>query len=200
MIRRFLCCFTTKLETDSIRKSVVSLTNKHDKNIEDICVSITDDAKYPNMNEESLLKNNSRIEWKDTIPFVPPIEDGLVIKVYDGDTITIASKLPYQTSPMYRFSVRLSSIDCPEMKSKDENEKICAEIAKQEVTKLVMNKVVTLKNLQTEKYGRILADVYIDDLHVNKHLLDRRLAINYDGGTKKSPKNWMEYYEDGIFS
>ena len=200
MIRRFLCCFTTKLETDSIRKSVVSLTNKHDKNIEDICVSITDDAKYPNMNEERLLKNNSRIEWKDTIPFVPPIEDGLVIKVYDGDTITIASKLPYQTSPMYRFSVRLSSIDCPEMKSKDENEKICAEIAKQEVTKLVMNKVVTLKNLQTEKYGRILADVYIDDLHVNKHLLDRRLAINYDGGTKKSPKNWMEYYEDGIFS
>ena len=185
MLRKLLCCFTIQSDSDSVRKSVVSL-----KTIEEICVSVTDDTKYPR-------ESGVQIKWNDTIPFVPPIEHGFVIKVYDGDTITIASKLPYETSPMFRFSVRLHGIDCPEMKSKDENERICAELAKQEVTKLVMNKVVTLKNVQTEKYGRILADVYIESLNVNNYMIEKRLAIEYDGGTKKSPKNWMNYYETG---
>lgn len=34
------------------------------------------------------------VKWSDTVPFVPPITSGRVIKVYDGDTITIAAKLP----------------------------------------------------------------------------------------------------------
>ena len=37
--------------------------------------------------------------YKDTIPFIPPITSGKVIKVYDGDTITIASKLAFEGSP-----------------------------------------------------------------------------------------------------
>ena len=36
------------------------------------------------------------IDYKDTIPFIPPITTGKVIKVYDGDTLTLASKLPYE--------------------------------------------------------------------------------------------------------
>jgi endonuclease YncB( thermonuclease family) len=64
--------------------------------------------------------------WEDTIPFKPPITGGRVIKVYDGDTITVASKLPYRKSPLYRWSVRIRGIDCPEMKSHDKNEKLVA--------------------------------------------------------------------------
>ena len=62
---------------------------------------------------------------------------------------------------------------------------------------LILNKIVTLKNVQTEKYGRILADVYIDNLHLNTYLLEKRLAVAYDGGTKISPENWMHYYYTG---
>jgi dUTP pyrophosphatase len=102
--------------------------------------------------DEISTNDNSTIVWKDTIEFVAPIEKGFVIKVYDGDTITIASKLPYETSPLYRFSVRLNGIDCPEMKGKDENEKECAQIAKKEMNDLIMNKMVTLKNIQTQGY------------------------------------------------
>lgn len=196
MLRKFLCCFTIVSDKNSGRKSVVSLTNNYDLTNEDICVSVTDDTKYSI--QEQTMKSDIQIKWNETIPFVPPIKDGFVMKVYDGDTITIASKLPYQSSPIFRFSVRLNGIDCPEMKSKDENERLCAEIAKQEVIKLVMNKVVTLKNLQTEKYGRVLADVYINELHLNKHMIDKRLAVAYDGGTKKRLKNWLKYYETGI--
>lgn len=48
------------------------------------------------------------IRWNDAEPFVPPIDSGLVVKVYDGDTLTIVAKMPYEDSKLYRFSVRLS--------------------------------------------------------------------------------------------
>ena len=64
------------------------------------------------------------IEYSNTVPFMPPIQYGKVIKVYDGDTITIASVLLNTVSPVYRFSIRLNGIDTPEIKSKtmDEHE------------------------------------------------------------------------------
>jgi len=137
------------------------------------------------------------ISYTDTIPFIAPISSGKVVKVYDGDTITIASKLPYSESEMYRFSVRLNGIDCPEIRGKTEDEKECAQLAKEELTKLLMDNIVELKNLQTEKYGRILADVYINGLHINNHMIERRLAVKYDGGTKKVPTSWLEYHKNG---
>jgi endonuclease YncB( thermonuclease family) len=51
-------------------------------------------------NKRKIPKN---IDWNDTVPFVPPITKGRVIKVYDGDTITIAARLPHPKSPLYRF-------------------------------------------------------------------------------------------------
>ena len=39
--------------------------------------------------------------------FIPPITSGRVIKCYDGDTITVASYLPYNKSNLYKFSVRI---------------------------------------------------------------------------------------------
>ena len=133
------------------------------------------------------------IEWKDTIEFTFPIEGGRVIKVYDGDTITIAAKLPFDNSPLYRLSVRLNGIDTPEIKGKTEDEKTAAKLVKDELSKLILNKRVSLKNIQTEKYGRILADVYIGELHINQWLVTEKYAVKYDGGTKKSPESWLKY-------
>ena len=70
------------------------------------------------------------ITWQDTVEFTFPIEGGRVIKVYDGDTITIASKLPFDNSPLYRLSVRLNGIDTPEIKGKTDDEKIAAKQVK----------------------------------------------------------------------
>jgi endonuclease YncB( thermonuclease family) len=117
---------------------------------------------------------------------VPNIQSGHVIKVYDGDTITIASKLPYADSPLYRFQVRLRGIDCPEIHGKTEDEKSMALCARTEMETLVMQKTVILKNVGTEKYGRLLADVYINDIHVNSHMLQKGLALPYSGKTKTS--------------
>jgi endonuclease YncB( thermonuclease family) len=130
------------------------------------------------------------IEYKDTIGFVPPILVGKVIKVYDGDTITIASKLPNTENPIYRFSVRLNGIDSAEIKGKTANEKKLAIKARDKLHELIFGKMIHLKNISTEKYGRILADVYLDDLHVNQWMLDNGLAVPYDGGTKIRPAEW----------
>lgn len=137
------------------------------------------------------------IEWKDCKPFVPPLTSGYVVKVYDGDTITIASKLPYPESPLYRFTVRLNGIDAPEIKGKNEDEKRSAQIAKQALENLILHRTVVLKNQQTEKYGRILADVYIGELNLNKWMLDNKYVVPYDGGTKKSPDSWLEFHATG---
>ena len=136
---------------------------------------------------------NQLIKWEDTTPFAVPISGGQVIKVYDGDTITIAAKLHMKDSPLYRFSVRMYGIDTPEIKGHTEDERAVAKEARDTLAALVMHKSVTLKNVTTEKYGRILADVYLGNLHINNWLIEQRLAVKYDGGTKISPESWLRY-------
>ena len=130
------------------------------------------------------------IEYKDTVIFTFPIKYGKVIKVYDGDTITIAAKLPNTDGPVYRFSVRLDGIDTPEIKGKSVAERELAKQARDALHELIYGKVVELRNVANEKYGRILADVYIGDTNVNQWLISENFAVLYDGGKKQRPANW----------
>ena len=150
-----------------------------------------------NSNKEGLIIENTEITnylnnigYSDTLPFIPPINFGKVIKVYDGDTITIAAKLPNTLGPIYRFSVRLLGIDSPEIKGKTFKEKELAVISRDILSQLIMGKIVYLRNVSMEKYGRILADVYLGDLHINDWMLKNGYAIPYDGGTKHRPYEW----------
>ena len=141
---------------------------------------------YTYHNDNVYEQESSVISWENTKPFVPPIDGGIVIKVYDGDTITIAAKLPYYRSELYRFSVRLKGIDTPEIKSNNEHEKILAKKARDYLSNKILNKKVVLKNVSTEKYGRILADVYLDGININKLMLEQNYAVEYNGGTKST--------------
>ena len=182
MLNRFYkCCFRGK------RESVKNDT---------IC-SITPNCCRKNTFSYSIppasLAELQNVEYHDTHAFVPPIHIGKVIKVYDGDTITIASKYPgAPDSPMYRFSVRLNGIDSAEIKGKTFAEKEQAILARDALSKMILNKIVVLKNLSTEKYGRLLADVYLEDLHLNAWMLEHKYAVPYDGGTKHRPSEWDE--------
>jgi endonuclease YncB( thermonuclease family) len=119
---------------------------------------------------------------KDLPLFIPPLKGGKVIKVYDGDTITIAS---------------LNGIDTPEMKGKNEEEKEIAVKARDALSERIMGKEIRLENVQTEKYGRLLCEVYLGNDHLNKWMIDERYALKYDGGTKVIPKSWKNYHEKG---
>ena len=177
-----------------------------------ICCTKNIDLQQDNNSQSSDDDKEISIKytWSDTKPFIPPITQGYVIKVYDGDTITIATKLPYDESPLYRFSVRLNGIDCPEIKGKNALEKQVAHYAKMYVSDKVLHKTIYLDNVKTEKYGRVLADVYINPIlqaagqatgqeqrqneSLSQMLLRNGLAVEYDGGTKNVPDNWMNHY------
>jgi endonuclease YncB( thermonuclease family) len=143
------------------------------------------------------MEDGTDIKVEDTVEFTFPIKGGRVIKCYDADTITIASKLPYKESPLYRLSVRLTGIDAPEIKGKSEEEKEIAKQARDFVSNLILNKYVRLENVESEKYGRILADVYIGDVHLNDLLIKERYAVKYGGGTKLRPTSWLKYKNTG---
>jgi endonuclease YncB( thermonuclease family) len=136
------------------------------------------------------------IETKLLPPFVAPITHGRVVKVYDGDTITIAAYLPYKESRLYKFSVRINGIDCPEMRSSGPSEKKIAVLARDTLSRKIMGEIVELVDVKTEKYGRLLATVMHNNESCGKMLIDLRMAVPYDGGTKNSPNDWVEYYED----
>lgn len=156
---------------------------------------------------DQIFGNKGKIKWGDTIDFVDSIENsinkGVVVQVYDGDSITIASKLPYEDSPLYRFKIRLRGVDSPELFGKDENENLAAQIAKKELFKIAMYKMVTLKNIGRDVYGRVVADAYIGDLHLNRYMIEKRLAVPMEirecEQIKNSPKNWLDYYYTGEF-
>ena len=58
-------------------------------------------------------------------------------------------------------------------------------------------KFVSLRDVSTDKYGRLLANVYSTETgkSIGKELIDNRMAVEYNGGTKKTPDNWKTYYE-----
>lgn len=144
---------------------------------------------HKNMSSDlvNLLEN---VEYRDTIPFVPPIQYGKVIKVYDGDTITIASVLPNTTEPIYRFSIRLNGIDTPEIRGKTQEEKELAIQVRDALYEKIYGKMVELRNVGNEKYGRVLAEIYLDGENINQWLVDENFAVAYDGGKKHRPASW----------
>mgnify|MGYP001222278035 CR=1 FL=1 len=150
----------------------------------------------------------------DTVTFIPDVRYGRVVKVYDGDTITIGAKLypVKRNSPIYRFSVRLNGIDTPEIKGSGPEEHHVAILARDWLSNKIMGKMVYLDNVKFEKYGRLLATVYLVDTEkigykklqwtryhrektcLNQQMIDPKFAVSYDGGTKQQI-DWKQYYE-----
>lgn len=136
--------------------------------------------------QQKLTKKLKKLEYKDTEKYIPPVTHGKVIKVYDGDTITIGTYIHNINEP-YRFSVRLAGIDAPELRTNDELEKKYGYKVRDKLAEKIFNKIVILTDVSTEKYGRILATVRLvnEKTTINDWMLQNKYAVTYDGGTKK---------------
>lgn len=128
------------------------------------------------------------------VEYIPT--SGYVVSVYDGDTFTLAV-WNQEIQKWTKWPVRVAGIDCPELRTKNTNEKTIALKAKAFVESVILKKHVQLKNVSREKYGRILADIHIENhkKSLNQMLIERRLAVAYDGGTKHVPDDWVSYFE-----
>jgi endonuclease YncB( thermonuclease family) len=134
---------------------------------------------------KKIVPSTIEVSYKETKPFIVPITSGYVIKVYDGDTITICNRLPIKNcNDIFRFSVRLDGIDTPEMKSVSSREKKLAIEARDALYNKIYNKHITLRNNKTEKYGRILSTIYLGNENINEWMIDNGYAVRYDGKTK----------------
>lgn len=129
-------------------------------------------------------------------PFIPVIKTGKIVKVYDGDTVTISARIyitETQTTKLFRFNVRLRGIDSPEIKTKNDKERILGIEARDGLRKLIMNEIVTLENVDYDKYGRILADVITKEgVNASDWMLSNDYAVKYNGGTKHRPSEWTD--------
>lgn len=104
---------------------------------------------------------------------------------YDGDTMTVS--IP-SVHPLFgqKVSVRLFGIDAPEMHSVDTCEREAARIAQRYVRgQMLKAQRIELKNVQRDKYFRILADVSLDGESLSRRMISAGLAYPYYGGTKQ---------------
>ncbi len=116
----------------------------------------------------------------------PPVT---VVKVYDGDTIHVDIK-DWPDIIGHNIGVRVIGIDAPEMHDKNDEIKKEAIKARDFVKARVDEaKVVHLKNIGRDKYFRILAEVWLDDVNLSDLMISKGLAKPYDGGTKDK---WLE--------
>lgn len=138
---------------------------------------------------------------------------GRLVDIHDGDTCKII--LPI-FGTYYKFNVRLNGIDTCEITSHNIENKNKALKARTKICSLIQEKwghsdcpietqkeikeylksitcIVYVKCYDFDKYGRLLADVYIDDNQksLSEILLDEKLAYSYNGGTKISEEEQL---------
>jgi micrococcal nuclease len=108
--------------------------------------------------------------------------------VVDGDTIDVLIDLGFDI--LFSSRVRLAGIDTPESRTKDLAEKKLGLEAKEYLkSKLKDSKSVKIKTEKmdsSEKYGRILGWVFIDDqsISINEQMISEGYAWGYLGDTK----------------
>ena len=106
-------------------------------------------------------------------------------RVVDGDTVDITLDLGFDI--LYNNRIRLLGIDTPESRTRDLDEKKLGLAAKERVRELCpVGSTVTVKTTKDGrgKFGRILGEIYVGDVNVNKLLIEEGHAVEYFGGKK----------------
>ncbi len=105
-------------------------------------------------------------------------------RVVDGDTIKVACSES-------QGNVRLVGFDTPETyQPRCDAEKRLGQQAKGALEKLLRTAhQIDLKRTGIDKYGRVLARVYVDGVDIAKPMIAQGLAVPYDGGKRM---NWCQ--------
>ena len=103
---------------------------------------------------------------------------GKVVKVSDGDTVTIL------TSDKTQHKIRLNDIDAPEKKQAFGNK------SKDNLAKYIAGKTVTVQYQKKDKYKRILGTIYYNNTDINLQQVKDGYAWVY-----KKYSNNQTYYK-----
>ena len=93
-------------------------------------------------------------------------QEGQITKVIDGDTVhaTIEGK---------DVTIRLNAIDAPE------SDQFFGSEATAYLNQIILNKNVEIKILTKDRYGRSIANIYLDGIWINMKLIEKGYAWHY---------------------
>ena len=92
---------------------------------------------------------------------------GKVVTIIDGDTFDLL------TEDTVKFRIRLNGIDCPERKQ--EYYKVC----KDALSQYIFSKNVVLTTHGTDRWKRIIADVYVNNTLINYQMVRNGYAWHF---------------------
>ena len=113
------------------------------------------------------IPDDSTIQYRT---FENSILNCKVIEVYDGDTVTIITRL-HETEPYAKYKLRLYGIDAPEMKPK----------------KIIPNRELHIKcaKIVKEYVISLCRDIIIDGEMLSQILINKGYVKKYSGDAKK---------------
>jgi micrococcal nuclease len=129
-----------------------------------------------------------------------------VTRIIDGDTIDVDVDLGFDV--WLKNRVRMYGIDTPESRTRDKEEKYRGLLSKEYLKdSLKGSKEVVLKTKkgeETGKFGRILAEVWINGVNINKKMISEGYAVAYHGQSKdsvekKHESNKKKLIEAGVY-
>jgi len=94
---------------------------------------------------------------------------GKLLRIIDADTIEAAIFLGFNVSIKKR--IRLIGINAPEIRTKDPNIKQKGLDAKAFLESLFKSKDLIIKSKGFDKYGRCLAEVFVDNINIGEELI-----------------------------
>jgi micrococcal nuclease len=112
-----------------------------------------------------------------------------VLNCHDGDTCRMRS------SDNITLKIRLIGIDAPEVANKkSKKSQTYGKESKEYINNLIKGKLVTLKNYDTDQYGRNLSEIFLDKENVNLKMIEKGMAEVYKG--KSDKKLNIEIYQE----
>lgn len=100
-----------------------------------------------------------------------------IVRVIDGDTVDAVVDLGFDIK--YNVRLRLRGIDTMEIRDHDPEKRAHGLKARQRMIELVEGKIVVIESHKTDKYGRYLADIYLNETNINQQLITEGLAVPY---------------------
>jgi micrococcal nuclease len=98
---------------------------------------------------------------------VDPLLEGKVVGISDGDTFKLLS------NGNLTLRIRLYGVDAPE-KGQDFSTQ-----AKQKLSELIFSKYIKVEKKDTDRYGRIVGLVYVNEININEEMLRNGMVWHY---------------------
>jgi len=123
--------------------------------------------------------------YEDIDTFVPIIEEGKIVRIHDGNTVTVATRIFIEgkkTMRLYRFTVRLRGVDAS-----------LKEGSREALQDFIFGKIVKMQGINYDKYGRLCGDINtLDRVNVGEWMINNGQAVPISGKGNYVPNEWVD--------